>query len=231
MRNVIKGFTVNTGKGLTRHATPAARLAMFRALAASYPNNDWRTARAYMHALESAPLSPGFNTRNAGTKYETRTPIMYGFCGPQFRKEEYADKRDDVRTDHSGWYTDADCSATLRTFVFNLPGGRFGGGYADSDTGHRVYLLDVFDDAQDAYSNADSEAEYQAEESKEYSERWDAAHELRDDIDDLMKAARRLYVLRNAGVDDDVRAELSDTIDAIRTKRDTLANDYNDIEV
>lgn len=229
MRNVIKGFTFNTGR-TSRHATPAARLALFRGLSASYAGGDWRKAREAMHAPESRPLWPGFNSRNSGTKHETRRPVMVTHSGEQFKGEQWADEAEGVRIDHRGWFSDADCSRTLRAFVFPLSRGRFGCGYADSDSGERVYYPCVFDEVRDAASFADSEAQYYAEAEKEHNERWHAARELRDEIAEKAKEVKRLYVLRNSAVDDDVRDELAEAVDELRTMRKKLANDYADID-
>lgn len=228
MLNIIKGYRTGQ-KHIVRAVTPAARLELFRALAASYTSKDWREARAAMHAPESSPLSAGFNTRDCGVRTD-RTPVMVGFCDPQFRREQWADKAEGVRMDHRGWYADADCSETLRAFVFNLPHGRFGCGYANSGTGERVYLLEVHSDVSDAASSADNEAERIAEDMKEYSERWADAHELQDDIKQKEKEVREGYALRNMAQFEYIREEVRSDIEKLRNLRKRMADEFADVE-
>lgn len=230
MRNIIKGYTFPAGRKFM-HRTPAERLALFRELAASSSGQNWRSYRENMHAPESRPLWPGFNTRNADTKHETRRPVMVTHSGEQFRREQWADEAEGVRIDHGGWYSDADCSRTLRAFVFPLSHGRWACGYADSDSGERVYYPCVFDEVRDAASFADSEAQYYAEAEKEHCERWQAARELADDIAEKKETCRRLFALRHVLGFEDCRDELRDELDAIREKQNELATNYSDIEV
>lgn len=192
---------------------------------------DWRAARRETFRTLAPALSAGFNTRNPGTKYETRKPVMVTFEGEQFRNEAWADMADGVRMDHRGWFTDAECSRTYRAFIYSLPHGRFGGGYACRDSGSRVYLLDVFDDVAKAASNADSEAEYFAELEREYSERWDAAQALQDDINDDVKEVRTYIKLRNMPTFEYCRDDARSLLGRIRANRAKLANEYSDIEV
>lgn len=226
--------TITTIKGCRdlkncTNRTPLARLQFFRALSVVYANGDWRTAREKMSEPEVSALSPGFNARHAGTKYETRKPVMYGFCGPQFRKEVWADECDDVLMNHRGWFTDEDCSRTLRAFVYYLPHGRFGCGYADDSTGQRVYLLGVYTTVRAAASDADHEAQHYAEEEQQYNIRWNKAHALRQDETDAQDRLRCYLNNRNdtrtAGREL-ARMELSN----LRDIRKELA-DYADIEI
>jgi len=227
MRNVIKGFTFNTGR-TSRHATPAARLALFRGLSASYAGGDWRKAREAMHAPESRPLWPGFNSRNSGTKYETRRPVMVTHSGEQFKGEQWADEAEGVRIDHRGWFSDADCSRTLRAFVFPLSRGRFGCGYADSDSGERVYYPCVFGEVRDAARFADSEAQYYAEAEQEYSQRYQAAQDARREVAESETRLRAYLSARN-----DSRTEARELarmeLDNLRGFRKDAAQ-YNDID-
>lgn len=218
---------------LRANALPSLRLHFFRS-AATITGGDWRTARDKQHAPDVSALSPGYNSRPGyGFKPEQRTPVMVTFNGPQFRNECYVDEHKDTRClyDHQGWYTDAYCSATLRAFVYDLPHGRFGCGYADSDTGERVYYLRVFDNVRDAASFADSEAQHYAEQEKEYNERWHAAREIVDEIEEEKPNMRRLYALRNhPELGQDCRDELSLAIEVTRNLRDKLATEYKDVE-
>lgn len=225
--NTIKGYRTGR-KHLVAARTPAARLELFRALAASYASKDWRDARAAMHTPDVSPLSPGFNSKDYGLRKD-RTPVMYGFNLPMFRSEQWADQTADVNMDHRGWFTDADCSTTLRAFVFRLSHGRFGCGYADSDSGQRVYLLEVHPDAASAAASADHEAEHFAEEAKEYSERWQAAQDARSDVAQKEKQVREGYALRNRKSFEYIREEVRDDIAKLRDLR-TAAEEYADIE-
>jgi hypothetical protein len=199
---------------------------------------DWRKART-LTLRDSLALSPGFNSKDYGLRSE-RYPVMVAFKEMQFRGEEWADECGEVgRTvTHSGWYSDADCSRTLRAFVYRLPHGRWGCGYADSDSGQRVYLLEVHKDASDAAASADHEARYYAEQEKEYNERWHEARELREEIESERIELHRAFMLRNvAGKEFDgtpikahFRNEVSERIENIRTMREKLADDYADID-
>jgi hypothetical protein len=190
----IKGFAFNTGRGYTYQRTPAARLAMFRQM---HSGGDWRKPRAAMHAPDVSPLSPGFNSKDYGVRSD-RYPVMTSYGGEQFRREQWADECGEVgRMEHSGWFSDADCSRTLRAFVFRLSHGRWGCGYADSDSGERVYLLEVHPDARSAAASADHEAQHYAEQEKEYSERCNEARKLRDERDEAQKRLRCYLASRN----------------------------------
>jgi hypothetical protein len=227
----IKGATFNTGRGWTQQRTPAARLALFRNLAESYTSKDWRTARAYMHAPDTSALSQGFNTENPGTPYERRRPVWTTFCGTQFRDEEFADKWDDVRIDHSGWFSDADCSRTVRGVVARLTHGRYLAGYYSSDNGERVYLAGVYDDVRTAADAADNEARRIAEDEREYSERWDAAHELDRDIKECAVEVARLFAIRNhRTLGEDAREALAHAVEKLREMRERRNAEFSDIE-
>lgn len=228
--NTIKGYRNNSYSHLLRcNATPRLRLHFFRAVGATLAGQYWKNARANMSAPEVSPLSPGYNVRYPNTKYERRLPVMISFAGPQFRNEEWADECEGVRMDHRGWFSDEDCSKTLRAFVYDLPHGRFGCGYADSDSGERVYYLRVFDNVRDAASFADSEAQHYAEEEQEYNTRWNKAHALRADEREAVERLRAWLPSRN-----DKRTaarELAQCeIASIRSIRAELLNDYADIE-
>lgn len=205
------------------------RLTFLRNRAANRPGATWRDVREKNFSSDQRDLSPGFNSKDYGVRSE-RYPVMMSYGAPMFRAEQWADECDGVRIDHRGWFSDADCSRTLRAFVFRLSHGRWGCGYADSDSGERVYLLEVHPDAASAAASADHEAQHYAEEEKEYNERWQEARELRDDIANKGKSIKRLYALRNAGVDSEVRAELLEEIDELRKMRAALARDYADID-
>lgn len=195
---------------------------------------DWRAARVETFATITPELSQGFNveTRWAwGKSTEVRTPVWTTFSGEQFRNEKYAD---DVEggPDHRGWFADADCSQTVRGIVGRLTHDRFIAGYAMSETGERVYLARVFDRERDAAQAGDEEARKYAEEEKEHSERWQAAHDLAEEIKTRENRVSELFALRNnPRFRDAARSELADVCDELRTKRDELKNDFSDIEI
>lgn len=212
--------------------TPARRLAFFRALASSFANNDWRKARAAQHAPEDSPLSPGFNTENPGTKYEKHVPIMYAWSNQHMRGEQWADDVEYSGIDHKGWFTDADCSATLRAFVFSLSRGRFGAGYQNSDSGETVYFLRVFDRARDAAQFGNEEARVIAEREQEYSEHWQAAQDLHTDILDHVRNLGESFALRNhRKFGEQARARVPEIIEALRAARERMATEFKDVEV
>lgn len=193
---------------------------------------DWRAARAYGFtnwADSHGALAQGVHTENAGTPFEEKSAIWYCHTGPQFRNETFIDMHDDVSgIDHRGWYADADCNAKLRALIFNLPHGRFGCGYENSDTGERVYFNSVHDDAQNAANFADCEAESAAEAAKEYDERWQEATRLDQEERDCVAALRCYLACRNdsrtAGREL-ARMEISN----LRDWREKLA-EYSDVE-
>lgn len=194
--------------------------------------DDWRKARIHRFT-SSFGLSNGFNLRNAGTKYEKRTPIMVTFEGEQFRNEQWCDEVDGVRIDHTGWYADPDGGNTYRGFVFALSNGRFGAGYEMKDNGERVYYLSVFDNASDAARFADGEAQYYAEQECEYRQRWDEKQALLFQIEEVGRNVARMFKLRHTdGFDSaaDYR-ELEEGIDELRRLKDRVANEYHDVEI
>lgn len=158
---------------------------------------DWRAARQYTFnnwADAHGALSQG---RNTDPRDGVTHPIWYCHTGEQFRNETFVDRLDDVSIDHRGWYANADCSETLRAFVFNLPHGRFGCGYANSDTGERVYLNEVHDNVKDAAASADHEAEHEAEDAKAYDERWQEKGRLQDEEQESVERLRCFLLGRN----------------------------------
>lgn len=227
--NTIKGYRNNSYSHLLRaNALPSLRLHFFKQVAV-ITGGDWRKAREAQHAPEVSPLSPGYNVRYPDTKHERRLPVMIAWNESNFRNEEWADECDGACINHRGWFSDEDCSKTLRAFVYDLPHGRFGCGYADSDSGERVYYLRVFDNVRDAASFADSEAQHYAEEEQEYNTRWNKAHALRADEREAVERLRAWLPSRN-----DKRTaarELAQCeIASIRSIRAELLNDYADIE-
>lgn len=193
---------------------------------------DWRAARTSTLLTDCDSFGAGYNTENAGTKYEKKIPVWYTHGGAVFRDERYADDIEGAHIDHTGWFADVDCSNKVRGIVGRLSHGRFIAGYAVSDTGERVYFAQVFTDESDAATHADKEAEKYAETEREYSERYQAAQDLDHEISEVSRNVARMFKLRHTdGFDSaaDYR-ELEDGIAELRTLKDKRA-EYNDIEL
>lgn len=228
---------------LTKKGGAAARLVILRNTAAhsnapdvnSPPSRrlaDWRAARKDTFLTDNDELSQGFNTKYAGSQYEKRMPVWSTFSAfSPFRREQFIDELDSVNIDHRGWFTDADCSRTLRGLVAYLSGGRFVAGYANSDTGEKVYFCKVFDCEKEAAWFADAEAKQLAEDEQAHDERYQAAQDLDHEISEVSRNVARMFKLRHTdGFDSaaDYR-ELEDGIAELRTLKDKRA-EYNDIE-
>lgn len=229
---------MTTLKGYRNHGSnrinvrPSERLAFFRDYGIFTAGRNWRDARATMHAPESSVLSPGWNSKDYGVRSE-RYPIMHAWADSVFRGEQWADECEEAgRTvEHKGWYTDEDCTRTLRPFVFRLTHGRWGCGYADTDSGSRVYLLEVHHDARSAAASADHEAQYYAAQEQEYNERWNAAQALRNAIiSDKHEVAKEFALRHHKRLGESARERCADMIAEVREKQRKLANDYSDIE-
>lgn len=80
-----------------------------------------------------------------------------------------------------GYYTDDSCDNTLRPRVWLLPHGRFMAGYDASDWDTLRIARRVFDNSHDAWVCADSMAECDAREEREYQERLSAASVANDE--------------------------------------------------
>ena len=153
------------------------RLAMMRADFAKhstrYPHcpehakpTTWRSVRGWTHKnwqSAFATLSRGLNDGK---------PVWYSHGGPEFRNERDAD--DVIDLNHTGWFTDTDCSDKAVGIVARLTHGRFLAGYRWTSNDERVYFPEVFTDENDAARRADSHAEWFAEQAREDSERFDA---------------------------------------------------------
>jgi hypothetical protein len=188
---------------------------------------DWRAAREFGFNTRTLDLCAGYNVENAGTPYEKRSPVWSTFAGPRFRAEAKIHEMPDTNMRHSGWYADADCSATICGIVARLPHDRWMAGYYSSENGERVYLPRIFDELQDAASYADDEARRQAEGEKEYSERYQAAHALDDEIEKLESDVRELFPMRHHAR---ARREMKEVIPQLRTARARRADEYSDID-
>jgi len=215
-----------------------ARLAALRADAAKLAANPhrnmrlaanptWRTVRYANFKSTNESISQGFNTDARGRKI----PIWYCHTGPAFERETWADEIENSPIDHSGWYADPDGYDTYRGFVVALPHGRYLGGYYQSDNGERVYFANLFDCAREAARFADGQAEWYAEQERDYQMRWRAADALREKIESQLARLRECLALRNKPCFQRLRSEAADLVASIRDNRETLKTDFADIEV
>ena len=217
---------------ISRTVNAPRRLEALRARAANKSLPDWRAARKDTFLTDNAELSQGFNTKYAGSQYEKRMPVWVTFGASPFRNEQFVDELDSVNIDHRGWFTDADCSRTLRGLVAYLAGGRFLAGYVNSDTGEKVYFCKVFDCEKEAAWFADAEAKQLAEEEQEHDQRYQDAQDLDHEISEVSRNVARMFKLRHTdGFDSaaDYR-ELEDGISELRKLKDKRA-EYSDIEL
>jgi hypothetical protein len=187
---------------------------------------DWRAAREFGFNTRTLDLCEGYNVEYIGNT-EKRRPIWSTFAGPRFRNEEKIHDVRELNIRHSGWYADADCSATVCGIVARLPHDRWMAGYYSSENGERVYLARVFDTLEEAAQEADDEARRIAEDEKEYSERYQAAHDLDDEIAQRETDVRELFPMRHHAR---ARRELAAAVDTLRTLRARRDDEYSDIE-
>lgn len=193
---------------------------------------DWRKARTKTFITMSPALDQGFNTQNAGSQYEKKTPIWYTHSGPQFRNEKDSHEVENMRMDHTGWFSDADCSEMFIGIVGALTHDRYIAGYRKTDSGERIYFGHVFDNERDAANYGDNAARIDAETEQEYSQRWQAAQDLDCDINEAMQDAARLFALRHhRKFGESARESLANVVETIREKREELQNEYSDIEL
>lgn len=185
----------------------------------------WRDIRGTTHKSVHAycgGLDQGFN----GTDGH-KTPVWYCHTGPQFRGERFADDCDRGPS-HQGWFSDTDYCEKVRGIVGRLTHGRFIAGYHWSNNGERVYFPEVFGDEGEAANMADEHARAYAETCMEDSQMQDAVRNLETEIEDSFQRLRECLVLRHKACMHYVRDEISELIETIRDKRNTLKNDFTD---
>lgn len=141
---------------------------------------------------------------------------------------------------HTGWFTRADRttykdgSGKCRGIVVSLPAapgfpdGRHLAGYWLGDNDERVLWPELYADENEAAEAADSHAERMAESEREYDEKFQAARNLESDIYDALHRLRECIALRHRQCMAYVRDEISELIETIREKRETLATEYSD---
>lgn len=180
--------------------------------------DDWRKARYISFKSPSDDLSAGFNNNG-------KTPVYYAFkqC---FLREIYCDKVEGARINHTGWYCDSYGGEMARGIVVFLPHGKILHGYELTDSGERVYFLDLLDDAKEAARYADGEAELIAERMHEDSEKYQEAQALADKIETLTARLKECFTLRNHACFKSLRIEAFRTIEKIRKAKNALKTDY-----
>ena len=178
--------------------------------------DDWRKARYISFKSPSYGLSAGFNNNG-------KTPVYYAFT-QYFRREKYA--TDLVRMDHTGWFCDEDGHETARGIVVFLPHGKILHGYELTESGERVYFLDLLDDAKEAARYADGEAELIAERMREDDRKYREAQALADKIETLTGRLKECFALRNRDCFKHLRREAFLTIEKIRKAKNALKTDY-----
>lgn len=194
------------------------------------------TIRKY--AKPAKEVHAGFDTEKQFGK-EVKTPVFY--CEPgSIHGERFAHEVMTLgRSRHTGWYTNShgeyfkDGHGLCRGVVvsFNprpgFPDGWHIAGY-NMNGDMCTYYPDVYADAEEAAHAADSYAEKMAEDEREYQDKWEAARELSESIDEAFTRLRECLALRNKPCFARLRDEARDLIETIREKRETMANDYAD---
>ena len=202
-----------------------SRLTYLRNRAANTSGHTWRDARAWnlknWRTAYCAGLNQGFNGADG-----SKIPVWYSHKGPNFRSEKFADEVS--RIDHTGWFTNTDQSEKARGIVARLTHGRFIAGYHCDSNDERTYFPEIFDDEEDAARAADSHAESFAEMAREDSEKYDAARDLENTIDDSLQRLRECLVLRHRECMAYVRDEIAELIETIKDARHSLKTEYAD---
>lgn len=160
------------------------------------------------------------------------------------REYKFADEVLELR--HAGWYCDSYHDRTYRGQVWRLPARdgteRFIAGYMDSDGGRAIIEPEAFDCERDAARRADHMAERDAQEEREYDERWQEAsraNDEREEARDALKLARSkargmIKAIRAQGIIvpelcailvermQEARDEMREAIEAIHAARDKI---------
>jgi hypothetical protein len=209
-----------------------ARLAILKMIAVDSVNNsnehtrltpgDWKGARNY--TLES--YASAFR-HELDQGLQDGEPVWYSHGGEQFRGERFADECEGG-PDHTGWYTDGDCSESSRGIVGRLNHGRFIAGYHWYSNDERVYFPQVFYSERDAARASDSHAERFADYAREYSERFDAMRDAETARDDARHDF--LYAWKARHVSEDHRETAREAIETLREAIETLKDATADYE-
>ena len=156
--------------------------------------------------------------------FNGKTPIWYFFGKSPFR--HVTPVRDFRQIKHNGWFADIHCDNTIFGIIGSLTHGRYVAGYQVSDSGEQVFYGEIFTDKNDAVLMADEHARIYAEIELEHNQRFNDALALESDIETAYSRLKECIVLRHVACMDYVRSEISDLIETIRDKRETLQNDF-----
>ena len=161
------------------------------------------------------------------------------------REYKFADEVLDLR--NTGWYRDSFREQTYRGQVWRLPARngaeQFLAGYVDNDGQCAIIEPEAFDDEREAARRADHLAERDAQEEREYSERWQEANSASDDLEVAReslalaraKARGMIKAIRAQGTIvpelcailiermKEARDEMREAIEAINAARDRIA--------
>lgn len=188
---------------------------------------SWRDMR-YGKLTYPAGLAQGFN----GTG-RARVPVWFTCGGFEFPRQWFAYEMEDAPRyvrNNRGWYCgEPGVHGLARGIVAALPHGRFIAGYHMSESGESNWFHDIHDTARDAAIAADSHAESIAEDEREHNERWQAARDLEDKIEESVTRLRECIALRHRECMAYVRDEVRDLVASIRAAREELRTDYADV--
>lgn len=157
---------------------------------------------------------------------------------PQFSEGFYTHQKVDfefaheiIRLGHTGWYTN-DFGDLCNGIVVTLPPmpgfseGRFMAGYYLTDNGETVVNPELYADKYSAVMDADRMAERYAEVEREYQEKWQAAREIEDKIEESEKRLIECIALRHKKCMGYIRAEIVRICEKLRDLRRELKTDY-----
>lgn len=172
------------------------------------------------------------------TKYSFKTPtlsdndVIYYSSTPPLPIEWCDEVARSIK--HRGWFDNdegescKDGSGIIRGFVANLPAspgfpeGRYLAGYYVGGSDCWVVNLELYNDDEEAAQVADGMAENLAEREREHGRRWRRAADLDDAIGDAKIELSKLLALRNHPKFPEVRGEIPDLIEQIRTNQEEL---------
>ena len=212
----IRAYQLRTGGA-------AARLAIFRRIAAESANNfnpstrlqpgDWRGARNCTLGSFAAAYCAGLNQGRGQ---------WYSHMGEQFRNE--FDIHSVTGFKYHAWHTNCEGSELAIGIVASLPHARFIAGYRWTSNGERVYFPEIFDDDEDAMRMADEHARVFAELARCHDERFSIMVLSELDEGDKTIELQKAIALRSRakfGGRDRVR----EACDDLRKARETLRED------
>jgi hypothetical protein len=171
----------------------------------------------YYHAPK--PITGGTHPGRSG--YHSRAGI------DGLTRVEYADEIEGARIRHTGWFCDADQGEKIRGVVVRLSHGRYLSGWTMGVGMCASINGELFADIIEAARDADASAEQAAEAERDYQDRWRAAQEARDTVDDVACAVLDACVnLRNTlevrHVSGYWRKQAKRAVQAVRNARDAL---------